>query len=63
VIEGMFWRLTTKEISELLEGKECEFSQKENRNSWMSDKQWMQRYVYKELYDIFFGEFFIILTE
>jgi hypothetical protein len=29
----------------------------------MSDKQWMQRYVYTKLHEIFFGEFPIILTE
>jgi hypothetical protein len=29
----------------------------------MSDKQWMQRYVYTYLHEIFFGEFPIILTE
>jgi hypothetical protein len=36
---------------------------KENRNPQMSDEQWMQRYVYTELHEIFFGEFLIILTE
>jgi hypothetical protein len=29
----------------------------------MKDEQWMQRYVYTELHEIFFGEFLIILTE
>ena len=29
----------------------------------MSDKKWMQRYVYIDLHEIFFGEFPIILTE
>jgi hypothetical protein len=59
----MFWRLTKKEIAEWLEGKEQEFSRKENRNPHMSDEQWMQRYVYTKLYEIFFGEFPIILAE
>jgi hypothetical protein len=63
VIEGMFWSPNKKEISEWLEGKEWEFSQKENRNPQMSDKKWMKRYVYIELYEIFFGKFPIILTE
>jgi hypothetical protein len=36
VIEGMFWRSTKKEISEWLEGKERDFSQKENRNPQMT---------------------------
>jgi hypothetical protein len=29
----------------------------------MSEKKWLQRYVFRELHDIFFGEFLIILTE
>jgi hypothetical protein len=36
---------------------------KENRNPQMNDKKWMQRYVYTEMHEIFFGEFMIILTE
>jgi hypothetical protein len=29
----------------------------------MSDKKWMQRYVFTDLHEIFFGEFPKILTE
>jgi hypothetical protein len=29
----------------------------------MSDKKWMQRYVFIDLHEIFFGEFPIILTQ
>ena len=29
----------------------------------MSDEQWLQRYVFTDLHEIFFGEFFIILTK
>jgi len=59
----MFWRPTKKEISKWLAGKEREYDQKKNRNPWMSDEQWMQRYVYAKLHDVFFGEFPIILTD
>jgi hypothetical protein len=59
----MFWRSTKKEISKWLKGKEGEFSRKENINPWMSYEQWMQRYVYIELHEIFFDEFPIILTK
>jgi hypothetical protein len=58
----MFWRSTKKEISEWLDRKEREFSQKDNRNPQMNNEQWMQMYVYKELHEIFFDEFSIILT-
>jgi hypothetical protein len=37
--------------------------EKENRNPQMSKKQWMQRYVYIDLHEFFFGEFPIILIE
>jgi hypothetical protein len=63
MIEGMFWRPTMKEIIEWIERKEQEFAQKENRSPRMSDEQWMQRYVYIEMHEIFFGEFPIISTE
>jgi hypothetical protein len=29
----------------------------------MSDKKWMQKYVFTDLHEIFFGEFSVILTE
>jgi hypothetical protein len=32
-------------------------------NHRMSDKQWMQRYVFTDLHEIFFGEFPKILTK
>jgi hypothetical protein len=63
MIERMFWRPTKKDIIEWLQSKKQEFSQKDNRNPWMKNDQWMQMYVYKELHEIFFGEFSIILTE
>jgi hypothetical protein len=63
VIEGVFWRSNKKEISEWLEGKEQEFSQKENKNPCMRDKQWIQRHAYTKLHEIFLGEIAIILTE
>jgi hypothetical protein len=39
VIEGIFWKLTKKQIFEWLEGREKEFGQKENRNPQMSDEK------------------------
>jgi hypothetical protein len=55
--EGMFWRPTRKEITEWMEQKEQEFSQKENKNPRLKNKKWLQRYVYTNLHEIFFGEF------
>jgi hypothetical protein len=63
VVKGMFWSMTKKEILEWLDMKERDFSRKENINPYMSNDEWMKRYVYIELHEIFFGEFPIILTE
>jgi hypothetical protein len=63
VIKGMFWKMNKKEILEWLERKERDFAQQENKNPRMSDKQWMQGYVYTYLHEIFFGKFPIILIE
>jgi hypothetical protein len=46
-----------------LEQKEQEFSQKENKNPRLKNKQWLQRYVYTDLHEIFFGEFPNLLAE
>jgi hypothetical protein len=63
VIEGMLWRLNKKKTVEWMERKEREFSRKENKKPQRSDEQCLQRYVFTELHDIFFGEFTIILTK
>jgi hypothetical protein len=59
----MFWRPTKKEITDWLEIKERYFTQQENRNPQMSDKQWMQKYVFTDLHEIFFHKFPKILTK
>lgn len=59
----MFWRLTKKEIVEWLERKEREFARGGNRNPRMGDEQRLQRYVFTELHEIFFGKLPIILTK
>jgi hypothetical protein len=46
-----------------LERKKRDFSEQENINPHMSDKQWMQMYVYTDLHEIFFDELPIILTK
>jgi hypothetical protein len=59
----MFWRPNKKEITEWIERKKREFSREQNRNPWLNDEHRLQRYVFIDLYEIFFGEFSIILTE
>jgi hypothetical protein len=59
----MFWRPNKEEITEWIERKQREFSREQNRNPRLNDEQWLQRYVFTDLHEIFFGEFLIILTE
>ena len=59
----MFWRLTKKDIIDWLEWKEQKFAWQEKNDTWTSDKQWMQMYVFMDLHEIFFGEFPKKLTE
>jgi hypothetical protein len=56
----MFWRKNREEIKEWLEGKKRDFSKEENRKPHLNNEQWLQRYVFKDLHEIFFGEFLII---
>jgi hypothetical protein len=58
----MFWRLTKKRSLNGWKGRR-EFSQGENRNPQINDEQWLQRYVFTDLHEIFFGEFPNILAE
>jgi len=46
-----------------LEIKEQDFARQDNMNPRMSDRQWMERYVYTDLHENLFGEFQIILTK
>jgi hypothetical protein len=57
------WRPTKEEIGWWLEMKECEFSRDQNKNPWISLEQWLQRYVFTDLHEIFFVEFLIVLVE
>jgi hypothetical protein len=59
----MFWRPTTKYIIEWMEQKEQEFAHKENKNPRLKNKQWLQRYVYTNLHEVFFNKFLNILVE
>jgi hypothetical protein len=44
-------------------GKEHEFSRSQNKNPQISSEQWLQRYVFTYLHEIFFVDFPNVLTE
>jgi tRNA(His) 5'-end guanylyltransferase len=59
----MFWRPNREEIEEWIERKQQDFAREQNRNTRINNEQWLQRYVFTDLHEIFFGEFPIILTK
>jgi hypothetical protein len=57
------WRPTKEEIRHWLETKEHEFSKDQNKNLLTVSEQWLQRYVFKYLHEIFFVDFSNVLTK
>ena len=51
------WNPTKKEIEEWLDKKIHEFATQENRTPQVSEKKWLERYVYMEIHKIFFASF------
>ena len=46
-----------------MESKEREFVEQENRNPRLSIEEWLQRYIFTDLHEIFFATFPIVLHE
>jgi hypothetical protein len=59
----MFWRPNKEDITQWIERKKQDLAREHYRNPRLNDEQWLQRYVFTDLHEIFFGEFSIILTE
>ena len=57
------WNPTKKEIGDWLDRKIHEFAAQKNKNSWLTKKQWLDRYLYTEIHEIFFFSFPIELYE
>lgn len=52
-----FWHPSKEEIKNWIESKEKEFAKQENRNPRLSIEDWLQRYVFIDLHEIFFTTF------
>ena len=52
-----FWYRSKEEIKNWVEVKEKEFAEKENTNPRLSIEDWLQRYIFIDLHDIFFATF------
>ena len=59
----MLWHLTKKEIEDWLESKTVAFAQEESARSRLSTKNWLGRYIFSDIHDIFFEYFPIVLHE
>ena len=57
------WNLTKKEIERWLDQKIHEFMIHENRNLCLSKEDWLDRYLYTEIHEMFFYTFTIELYE
>jgi hypothetical protein len=53
----MFWRPNKEEITEWLGGRNENFPENIIGTHGLNDEQWLQRYVFTDLHEIFFGEF------
>lgn len=52
-----FWNPSKEEIESWVESKEKEFVEKENKNPRLSAEDWLQRYVFIDLHEVFFASF------
>ena len=59
----MLWHPTKKEIEDWLESKTLAFAQEETQGLWLSIENWLDRYIYSDINEIFFVEFPIVLHE
>ena len=55
------WHPTKNEIKDWLESKTLTFVQEESAGSQLSTENWLNRYIYSDIHEIFFAEFPILL--
>ena len=56
-----FWNPSKEEIENWVEAKEREFVEQENINPRISAKDWLQRYIFSDIHEVFFATFFTVL--
>ena len=59
----MFWRPSVKDISDWLDETYLKFAEQENKNPRQSARDFLQRYVFCDAYEIFFGTIHIDLHQ
>ena len=59
----MFWRPSVKEISDWIEDTYLKFAEQENKDPRRSSDEFLQRYVFSYIYEIFFSSIHIELHQ
>jgi hypothetical protein len=59
----VMWRPIKEEIIYWWKTKYIDFSLEKNHNKWINAKDWLQRYVFTYLHEIFFVDFMNVLEE
>ena len=59
----MFWHPTKPKIQDWVDYKALEFAQEESEGSQLSPMEWLERYLYTDIHEIFFSKFPIVLHE
>ena len=59
----MIWRPSAKEIDDLIHDTYLKFAEEENKNPRHSSDDFLQRYVFRDLYEIFFAGIHVELHE
>ena len=59
----MFWRPSVKEIGDWIEETYQKFAEQENKDPRPSSDDFLQRYIFSDIYEIFFGSIHIELYQ
>ena len=59
----MFWRPSVKEISDWVEYTYLKFAEQENKDPRRSSDDFLQRYIFSYIYEIFFASIHIELHQ
>ena len=51
------WHPTKEELNHQVESKEKEFAEKENKSPRLSTQDWLQKYIFTDLHEIFFATY------
>ncbi len=59
----MSWRPSVKEVDDWIHDTYYKFAQEENRDPRRSSEEFLQRYVFDDIYEIFFGSIHVELLQ